>query len=108
MPKHRMVAGYLIQHIVLKVPQIGQASFNPFSGDENGQMSGKRIAMRMRYRSRRMLLLLDLYRNHVQFTMPHPACSRDLVCKVFHANSCAAQNDDFEAVIMIHMDMHAG
>ena len=54
-----------------------------------------------------MLLVLDLYRHHMQFAMPDPSRRHDSIRETFDASNIAAQNDHLQAVVVIHMHVHA-
>jgi hypothetical protein len=62
----------------------------------------------MRRGGRRVLLLRDLYRDHMQFSVSHSAGGNYEVGEFFYLVNFTAQNRDLKAIIVIQMHVHTG
>ena len=71
--------------------------------------SSQRLAMNMRTGRVRMVViaLRQLNRHDVQFAMPHTIGSDNLVGETPDIFNNASKNHHFQAILMIHMHMHA-
>jgi len=70
--------------------------------------SGERVAVRMGHGGGRMLLVPDFYRHHMQLAVPDAASRHHRIGETFDASDIAAENDHLQAVVVIHMHVHAG